>query len=415
VAEDDLEVSRFETDVLRPDPTRRSQVLRWLEAGLRAVDAETLTSAALEGREGEKAFVLALGKAGPAMARGAARVLDVIGGLVVSDHDEAVPGGMTLMLGNHPIPGPSSLECGEVAIAAVTEVPPSVDLIALISGGGSALCELPRPGVPLSMLATVYQRLLVAGLDIEEMNTVRSHLSAIKSGGLASAAGRAIETLVISDVAGADPSVVSSGPTIPSSDDPDAALSLLEGLGVDVADEVRRAISARREKADTPTVRLLADGQTAARAAAAATGSQAAVRPEWVGGDPQSCLEWLFSVAGTGITVAAGETTPIVAQHGQGGRNTHAALLAASLIAGTDDVFVSFATDGVDGSSHAAGGVVDGTTIARGGDPTAALAGFDSASYLREASDLLVCAPTGTNVADLWILWRGGSSAAALE
>jgi glycerate 2-kinase len=406
VVEVRIGVSRFETDVLSPDPSRRSQILNWLEAGLRAVDAETITTAALERRDGEKAFVLALGKAGPAMARGADRVLDVVGGLVVSDHQELVPDAMSLMLGDHPIPGPSSLHCAEAAIAAVAKAPRSASLIALISGGGSSLLEKPRPGVHQTFLTTVYEQLLVSGLGIEEMNRVRSHLSVIKAGGLARAAGRPIETLVVSDVAGADPSVVSSGPTIPSSDQPAVAIATLESLGIEISAAVRLAIYQQREHLDPPSVRLLADGQTAARAVASVAPTPATTRPEWIGGDPRSCLEWLFSVAGPGVTVAAGETTPTVPRHGQGGRNTHAALLAASLVEGTDDVFVSFATDGVDGSSDAAGGLVDGTTIARGGDPTTALAGFESASYLRDTSDLLVCGPTGTNVSDLWILWR---------
>jgi glycerate 2-kinase len=399
-------MSRFETDVLIPDLSRRSKILTWLDVGLRAVDAETLTSAALERRDSEKAFVLALGKAAPAMARGAAQVLDVVGGLVISDHEEPVPDGMSLMLGDHPIPGPSSLQCAEAAIAAVARAPRSASLIALISGGGSSLCEKPRTGVPPSLLGTVYEHLLVSGLGIEEMNTARSHLSQVKAGGLAIAAGRPIETFVISDVAGADPAVVSSGPTIPTSGDPAAAVASLESLGIEISAELRLAIYQEREHLDPPSVRLLADGQTAARAVASVAPTPAEARTEWIGGDPRTCLEWLFSVAGPGVTVAAGETTPIVARHGHGGRNTHAALIAASLVEGTDDVFVSFATDGVDGSSAAAGGLVDGTTIARGGDPTTALAGFESASYLRDTSDLLVCGPTGTNVSDVWILWR---------
>jgi hydroxypyruvate reductase len=81
-------------------------------------------------------------------------------------------------------------------------------------------------------------------------------------------------------------------------------------------------------------------------------------------------------------------------------------LIAATRIAGTNDVFVAFATDGVDGASGSAGAVVDGGTVARGGDPSGALDSFDSAGYLEASSDLLRCSPTGTNVSDIWILWR---------
>ena len=108
---------------------------------------------------------------------------------------------------------------------------------------------------------------------------------------------------------------------------------------------------------------------------------------------------------------AVGETVVEVTGSGSGGRNTHAALLAAQRLAGTDDLFASFATDGVDGESGCAGAIVDGTTIERGGDPGPALADFDSAGYLARTGDLLVCSPTGTNVADLWILWRRAPAA----
>jgi glycerate-2-kinase len=103
--------------------------------------------------------------------------------------------------------------------------------------------------------------------------------------------------------------------------------------------------------------------------------------------------------------VAAGEVTLEVTGAGAGGRNTHAALLAARHM-GPDDLFCAFATDGVDGRSGAAGAIVDGSTIIRGGNPETVLGEFDSARYLAGTSDLLRCPPTGTNVADLWILWR---------
>jgi glycerate 2-kinase len=106
------------------------------------------------------------------------------------------------------------------------------------------------------------------------------------------------------------------------------------------------------------------------------------------------------------VTVAAGEPLVRTEAEGSGGRNTHAALLAASHLAGTGSVFAAFATDGVDGNSDAAGAIVDGETTRRGGDPTQALEAFDSASYLEMAGDILKTGPTGTNVADLWLIWK---------
>jgi len=91
---------------------------------------------------------------------------------------------------------------------------------------------------------------------------------------------------------------------------------------------------------------------------------------------------------------------------GRGGRNTHTALRAAQMISGSDAWFAALATDGVDGRSDSAGAIVDGATLSRGGDPTAALTSFNSAAYLETTGDLIEDGPTGTNVADLWLIWR---------
>jgi glycerate-2-kinase len=108
------------------------------------------------------------------------------------------------------------------------------------------------------------------------------------------------------------------------------------------------------------------------------------------------------------VTAGAGEVSIEATGDGLGGRCTHAALVAAGYL-GPDDLFCAFATDGVDGASGASGAIVDGSTIDRGGDPMAALDNYDSAGYLAKTSDLLRCPPTGTNVSDLWILWRRAS------
>jgi MOFRL family len=157
----------------------------------------------------------------------------------------------------------------------------------------------------------------------------------------------------------------------------------------------------------TPEITLLANGKDAARAAAA-VGPPAVVEAAWLRGEIGDCLERFLAGVEPGITVAAGEVVLGVTGPGRGGRNTHAALLAAERLAGSDNLFCAFATDGVDGQSGAAGGIVDGSTIDRGGDPADALRNFDSAGYLARTSDLLRCPPTGTNVSDLWILWRRG-------
>ena len=399
--------NRFDPRVLAPDPEARAQVLRRLEAGLAAVEPEALTASALAGRRPGPTLVISIGKAAPAMARGAASVLDVVGGVCVTDHPEEFPETMTLVTGDHPVPGPASLEAGAAVLDAVRSARASVDIVALVSGGGSALCEAPREGVPAEFLSDVTNRLISGGAPIEELNLVRAHLSAIKCGGVARAAGRPIDTYVISDVGGAGPGVVASGPTIPARHDPEAAAAVLRGLSIDIPPDVWQAMKTAPLSLPTPEISLLANGKDAARAAAAVD-HPAVVGAEWLHGEIGTCLEDFLASTRPGMTVAAGEVVLDVTGPGRGGRNTHASLLAAEQLAGSNDLFCAFATDGVDGRSGAAGGIVDGSTIDRGGDPADALRSFDSASYLSLTSDLLLCRPTGTNVSDLWILWRRG-------
>jgi glycerate 2-kinase len=399
--------TRFDSRVLAPDPEARGKVLGWLEAGLAAVEPEALTAAVLAGRTG-KTMVIAIGKAAAAMARGAASEVDVVDGVCVTDHQEPVPDTVRLVIGDHPVPGAASLEAGAAVLEAVQRAPSSMRIVALVSGGGSALCEAPRDGVPADFLSEVTRRLLSGGADIEELNLVRAHLSAIKCGGLSRAAERPIDTYVLSDVAGADPGVVASGPTIPRAHDPEAAAEVLRKASIEIPPGVWEAMTSAPLSLPSPQVTLLADGRTAARAVLGVAPPPTVVVDEWLRGAMGDCLDRFLARAGPGVTVGAGEVVLDVTGAGSGGRTTHAALLAADRLAGSNDLFCAFATDGVDARSGAAGAIVDGTTIQRGGDPAAALRDFDSAGYLARTSDLLRCSPTGTNVSDLWILWRRG-------
>lgn len=343
------------------------------------------------------ATVIAIGKAAGAMCWGAHDALGDIDGVCVTSHDTPVPDGVELIVGDHPVPGEASLAAGNRAL----QVAPSAR-IALISGGGSALCEVPVEGVDLDFLATATRSLLHGGASIDQLNLVRGHLSKIKFGGLGP-----LTTYVLSDVSGEPPGVVSSGPTIPAAHDPDRALSLLERFGVSVPAEVRSAILAARPHGEAPEkVVVVGDGHTAAAAVLAASGEAGEVRERWITGDLGLEISEFIEHSRPGLTVAAGEPVVNAGGGGVGGRNSHAALLASQRLQGTDWVFAALATDGVDGSSQAAGAVIDGTTIDRGGDPSEALANFDSATYLQRSGDQIVTGPTGTNVADVWVIWK---------
>lgn len=382
--------------------------MRLIEEGLRAVEPERLTREALSATEGP-ASVVAIGKAAAGMCRGAADIVANLGGICVTNNTlESVPAGIQMVIGDHPIPGDSSFAAGQRALEVAAAA--RHRLIALISGGGSALCEHPLKGIPAQFIREINTRLFESGASIQEINLVRRHLSALKNGGLARSAPTPVDTYVISDVCGADLSVVASGPTVARPRDPDAAIAVMTGYGIEVPEAISEAIRSTPDYPGTKgRVVSIADGHTARDAvveAATRNGLQAKELPGWLEGRIEDALDWFFEHAGPGITVAAGEPEVTVTGGGSGGRNTHAGLMAAARISGTDAVFSAFATDGIDGNTQSAGAIVDGYTLERGGSPGPALEHCDSATYLERSGDLVITGPTGTNVSDLWILCR---------
>lgn len=395
------------TIILMDLKNRRSTLERLFRFALAAVDPERLTREALHGAGGP-CTVVALGKAAPGMCRGAAAALREVDGICVTgSHDAGVPDGVELVVGDHPVPGAQSFSAGRRTLETAASA--RDHLIALISGGGSALCEHPLEGIPPSFISDVNARLLESGASIDEINLVRRHLSAVKNGGVARVASVPVATYVISDVCGADPSVVASGPTLPGPIDPDSAIAAMSRHGIEVPAGILDVIRSQPPPAfPGGPVELLADGHTATRSMvdhAKEEGLPAAHVEKWLDGPLEAVLDRFLDQAGRGITIAAGEPEIAVAGDGTGGRNTHAALLAATRLAGTDSLFGAFATDGIDGNTRCAGAIVDGGSLQRGGDPASALQRSDSATYLADTGDLMVTGPTGTNVADIWVIW----------
>ncbi|MFP3915853.1 MAG: DUF4147 domain-containing protein, partial [Actinomycetota bacterium] len=210
------------------DPDRCRWLLGLLERGMSVLDPEMSVRHLLEEDPppGDDVVVLALGKAAPAMARGAAAAL---GGrarryLVVSDHAEPVPADAELMVTSHPVPDGSSLEAGRRLLEAAGG--PADHILLLISGGGSSLAEVPAPDLALDDLVEVYDLLLRHGVPIEDANIVRTHLSSFKGGKLAAAAAAPTTTVVLSDV-GPRLDLVASGPSVPAESRPHDALEVL--------------------------------------------------------------------------------------------------------------------------------------------------------------------------------------------
>ena len=368
--------------------------------------------------------ILAVGKGAHGMVAGAVAFLEdrLAGGLIIADHHRPSPHPLLrVMIGDHPYPGRASLAAGRAALEMVRQEGPDVLLLALISGGGSSLMEAPAPGMTFDDLQQVGRVLVTGGVPITEMNIVRRHLSAVKNGALAGAAkGRGVASLLISDVVDGPPSAIASGPTLADGTTPAHALAVLADHNLEhripkrVMEYLNRSRRSAREHSPAP-FEVIADARLAADAARReleAEGLRVRVGSHPVTGEAERAARWAVGKADEGrVDVYRGETTVRIDREspGRGGRNQHAALVAAGLLRERGrGVFGAFATDGIDGRSDAAGGLVDAGTPARGRaaglDHRAHLRRFDSSPYLAACGDLVTTGPTGANVGDLWLV-----------
>lgn len=410
----------------------RNAILRWYQSALEAVEPGRVTREALQGIElgSGRVVVLAIGKAAEPMARAAIDVLgnSIHAGLLVTKRGQPVDdvSGFTMIAAGHPVPDQESLRAGELALEMVSRLTPADTVIALLSGGGSALLECPNGDLSLMDIQVTTELLMYSGADIHELNTVRKALSAIKGGGLRNRIGDArCITLLLSDVMGNDPTVIASGPTIPGTSDRARARRVLEQFRV--ADHVPEPVRVFLN-ADTPpgddidssrdVRKVIADNAhfvAAAQAAAEADGHH--VQRAWDGwtGDARDLADAIIRdchQAGihADVLIGGGEATSIVRGDGQGGRNSETALAAAVHRDIKGWTIASLASDGDDGNSGAAGAIVDAATVSSVNAALDALARSDSAGYLGERGALVVTGPSGTNVNDVYIAVRNAVS-----
>ena len=392
----------------------RDDLIALFAAGVARADPRAATADALRDAPRPDA-IAALGKAALAMA-GAA--LDRFPGapcLVVTNEGNAAPlPGARVMVGGHPVPDAGSLEAGEALLAMAAGLGPGQRLLALVSGGGSALAVAPVVGVTLEDKAAVARLLLGAGLDIAAMNRVRARLSRLKGGGLARAAAPAVvDALVLSDVVGDDLTAVASGPTLPPTGGKAEPAAILRAAGLwdALPPACRAAIGAPPVPVPPAAARLIGSNRLSAEAMRAAAPG-AVLEPDPLVGDVAEAAARVAAAArrGPGTILWGGETTVVLRGPGRGGRNQELALRVAMALDGFDRpwAFLSGGTDGRDGPTDAAGGIVDGGTLDRiaaaGLDAAGLLARNDSHRALEAAGDLLVTGATGTNVADLQAL-----------
>jgi hydroxypyruvate reductase len=286
-----------------------------------------------------------------------------------------------VLFSSHPEPDSSSVRAARRALDYFESFGSRDVILCLISGGASSLLALPRPGLTLEAKRRAIRRLMRSGASIVAINRLRKSLSAIKGGGLGRRTSARLVTLVLSDVPGDRPALVGSGPTIRGRRGDATLVVGSNRLGLEAAAREARRLGLRpRVSARRLSGEAREEGRRFARAATGLKPGQ--------------------------VLLAGGETTVEVARaHGRGGRNLEFALGAALALDGETGVTVLAAgSDGIDGSSRAAGALADGRTLdrarRRGLDATRALARHDTEVFFERLGDLVVTGPTGTNVTD---------------
>lgn len=400
----------------------------------------TIGEAALDLGEIDRIIAIGAGKASAAMAQGLEDALGdrLTAGVIVTKDGHSLPTRrIAVREAAHPTPDARCLSAAAAMLDLTRGLTERDLVIALMSGGGSALVEAPAPGVGLVDLIALTRLLLRCGATIHEINTIRKHLSTIKGGGLARLAAPArLVNLMISDVIGDDLDTIASGPTVPDPTTYAEALAVLDGyrLREPAPAAIRAHLEAGAAGHVPETVKpgdpvfarvtnvLVATGDLAVRAAAVEAerlGYRPLVLSTLVQGEAREVARvWAaigLQAARSGEPAAApccllagGEATVTLAGEGKGGRNTEFALAAAIAIEGSRRLtLASLATDGSDGPTDAVGAIVDGGTIAAaraaGLDPAPALRANDSYTFFDRLGSLVRTGPTGTNVNDLYL------------
>ncbi|MFT8712477.1 glycerate kinase type-2 family protein [Komagataeibacter rhaeticus] len=413
------------------DGRARAVLRRILDAAIHSAMPDRVLARYLPPPPKGKCVVVGAGKAAASMAAALEQAwpdVALSGCVVTRDGHGTGTRRIRVMEASHPMPDSRSVDAGRAMLAAVAGLGPDDLVIALISGGGSALLECPRAGLTLGDIRTLNHALLHSGASIREMNVVRRHLSAIKGGGLAAAAAPArVVTLAISDVPGDDPLTIASGPTVADPTTAAEALSILHHYDMTVPDAVETVLM------QPPTDRMLSPRNRytlvstplMALQAAAATARDCGLTPLVLGdaleGESRDAGTFMAGIAlsarlhglpmgASAVLLSGGETTvtinPAGPPPGRGGRNTEFLLSMALTVQGNEGIWAIAAdSDGIDGTEDAAGAIITPTTLTRaralGCDPRACLRAHDSYSLFRTTGDLVMTGPTLTNVNDI--------------
>ena len=400
-------------------------------AAVAAADPEKTIRNHLPAKPKGRTIVIGAGKGSAHVAAAFEKVWDgPIEGLVVTRYGYGARcERIELIEAAHPVPDAAGLEASRRLLEKVRGLTPDDLVVALISGGGSALLPSPAPGLTLADEIAVNEALLASGAPIAAMNTIRKHVSTIKGGRLAAAAWPAkVVSLVVSDIPGDNPALVASGTTVPDTGSREDALASISAYGMKLPASVMAHISSPAADAPNPgderfsrnEVHLIASAGVSLEAAAAEAkrqGIEAVILSDAIEGEAREVGGVHAAIAREVATrdrpfskpvliLSGGETTVTLRAKGKGGRNSEFLLAFALGINGVQGIHALAAdTDGIDGSENNAGAFADGSTVSRMRaarvDAKAMLAGNDAWTAFNAVGDLFVPGPTGTNVNDL--------------
>jgi hydroxypyruvate reductase len=412
-------------------PANPREVLRRLfDAAIAAADPASCVPPYLPPDDGGRLIVIGAGKASAAMARAVEEHWSgPLDGLVVTRYGHGVPcQRIEIVEAAHPVPDAAGEAAAARILGRISRLTATDRVLALLSGGGSALLAAPAAGVTLAEKRAITTALLRSGASISEINCVRKHLSAIKGGRLAAAAWPAsVLTLAISDVPGDDPAVIASGPTVGDPTTAVDALKVLDRHGIAIPDELRARLCSGELETPKPGDPRLAKSEfrlvASPRQMLEAAGDEArrlGITPLILGdaiegearevgkalaGMAVSCGRHGFPAQKPCVLLSGGETTVTLKGDGRGGRNSEFLLGLALALDGAPDIHALAAdTDGIDGSEDNAGAFVAPDSLRRarelGLDIRRFMAANDAWGYFSGLGDLLVTGPTRTNVND---------------
>lgn len=400
---DALEISRYAVSRALPDAAVKEALGKIPECAGRTV-------------------LVAIGKAAWQMARAAYEEVGgaVHAGAVITKyaHSQGTIGNLKIFEAGHPVPDENSVAAAGYALELVKDLAEEDRVLFLVSGGGSALFE--APFIPLEELEDITRQLLACGADIGQINTIRKRLSAVKGGRFGQACAPAkVYSVVLSDVIGDPPDVIASGPAYPDSSTGTMALEIVARHGLRLSPEAKALLEQETPKELPHVTTMIVGGVTQlcldAKEQAEKLGYEAEILTNCLQCEAREAGRFLSVIAKTreGAAVpkayiCGGETVVHLSGRGKGGRNQELAFAAAEGIAGLNAVVISVGSDGTDGPTDAAGGMVDGTTAEKlkelGISPEKVLADNDSYPALEKCGGLVITGPTGTNVNDLMML-----------